>query len=521
MSFTLTSLALNLSNDFVSRTLSRLLPSSDVIERATPEALRLLAEECVELERQILEEPIRFFVPNPGAQWDFLTDSGERLRHKFFLAGNKSGKSTAAAILAAECATGQPLWGSGLRPPGFSLPFPVPNRGVYYADDFDAHKQTTLPTFLTWLPRRFLEKIEKNSGGYVTDIYLTNGSVINFKTYDQGFEKSEGKDWAWAVCDEPPSRDIYTGVRRGLVVHDGMMFIAATLLKESWLWDEMVQTSVRVYNASIFDNPWLPESARDEYVATLTTEEREIRVHGRPLTLSGVIYKNWRDDAPWVLPRAQRYYDPLHEGPWPVILGLDPHERKPLALIWFWLTPSNGLIAFDWALVPNASLTEVFRDIEQRENAHDQRSRICVIDPLRGRAVQMGGRSWSDEFEKRGWQIVFADNGVEMGHADVRDALLATETQKPWLRFEETLRGRGGPIEALLRYGWDDHPRGRRFERSVKEKPSEFYKDFPDIIRYVVRAVRTRQLRFDVLTDLTTRRHHVMQQPPRGRGFYA
>lgn len=506
--------------DFKRRVLAKLLPSAEVIKRASSDQLRLLHQKRLDLEKAIEAEPVRFFTPNVGAQYDFMTEMCDGLRNKFFLAGNKAGKSTGAAIIASEYATGEILWGRDHRT-SLDLPFPIPNRGVYYADDFDSHKQTTLPTLLSWLPRRFIKDADRNSAGHVSDIFLINGSVINFRTYEQGYEKSEGKDWAWGICDEPPPRDIYTGIRRGLVVYDGVLVIAATLLREPWIWDEVEQQSVRVYSSTIYDNQWIPASSRDSFISTLTHEEREVRVYGRPVTISGVVYKDFRDDQPWVVPCETRYHDPIRETAWPIIMGVDPHERKPIHIIWFWLTPSNGLIAFDWAQVPSLGLDAIFDQINEREERHDQRTSICIIDPNRGSARQMGGRTWADEFAERGFGVQFGDDKMEMGHGDVRDFLWVPEGGQPRLVFQENLRGKGGPIHAMTRYAWDDWTRANRMNRDPKEKVREQYKDFPDIVRYVVRAVVSGQIDFEILTGFDSSEPlRIMERAPVGRSMY-
>lgn len=508
---------------FKAKVLARLLPPLEVIKRASADQLRALHERKVELERLIDAEPVRFFLPNPGAQADFMehADPLERVRIKLFLAGNKSGKSTAAAILASEFASGELLWGRDHRRM-LQLPFPVPNRGVYYADDFDAHKQTTVPTLLSWLPRRLIKGADRNSMGYITDMQLTNGSLISFKTYDQGYAKAEGKDWSWAVCDEPPPREIYTGIRRGLVVMDGILVVAATLLTQPWLWDEVELSSARVYNTDIYSNAWISGAARDEYVESLSSEEREIRVKGRPVTVSGVVYKDFRDDAPWVVPFQHRYWDPVRESPWPAVLGVDPHERVPLHLLWFWLTPSNGLICFDWALVPNRSVSEIFEDIRARERQHAARTALCVMDPNRGGQRQLGGRSWADEFEANGFSVVLGDDNLDMGHSDVRDMLMvSSKCPAPRLVFQENCRGKGGPIHALTHYAWDDWSRQLQFTRDPKEKPREKYKHFPDVIRYVVRGVVGGGIDFETLSSpVYGQQIAVMKRAPMGRSFY-
>ena len=41
---------------------------------------------------------------------------------------------------------------------------------VLFADDFDSHKEVTLPNYLSWCPKRYIRKINYNPAGNVTGI---------------------------------------------------------------------------------------------------------------------------------------------------------------------------------------------------------------------------------------------------------------------------------------------------------------------------------------------------------------
>ena len=88
-----------------------------------------------------------------------------------------------------------------------------------------------------------------------------------------------------------------------------------------------------------------------------------------------------------------------------MVLGINPHKRKPVYGIWFYLTPDETLIAFDWHLIPNDSIGAVFNALRQRKLTHKSPTRLVVMDPNRGKAKQLGGRSWSEEFSEHDYLV--------------------------------------------------------------------------------------------------------------------
>ncbi len=295
-------------------------------------------------------------------------------------------------------------------------------------------------------------------------------------------------------CDEPPPRDIYTAIFRGLVAKKGTFIIAATLLSETWLYDELDQPFVKSFEATMYDNQWLDAEGRANLEATLSDEERSIRIYGKPTNLSGLIYTSFKDASPYVIPQADRVWNVNKEEPYPTILGIDPHERKPMYCEWGWLTPDNRIVWFDYALIPAGSLSEVFGQLASREKEHLTPTRLVVMDPNRGRAKQIDNRSWEEEFQERGYDVLLGIDDLNFGHSELREMLATNSPQMQWM---ETCRGKGGPIYQMLRYTWDDYSRGVRFERDPKEKPRQRHKDFPDIHRYVAAA----HLDYKVLTN--------------------
>jgi len=462
--------------NYITATLARLLPPASELSSYTTEQLIELARMKAELEASIKIDPVKYFQPNPGAQVEFLTCPTNDSRVLLYVAGNKNGKSTAGGIRCIETLLGRPIWGRLDR----TVKDNGPIRGAVFAEDFETHKEVTLPTLETWMPPGGIKRYHKNAAGQCVEIVLSNGSILAFRTYDQGSEKAEGKDWKVVWCDEPPPRDIYTAVMRGLVALDGYMFITATLLKEAWLYDEgREQDFVKVIEGTIHENQWLPEIAKRDFLATLDDEERMVRETGRPATLVGVVYKDFYDRPPSVIP--------IEEGPDPskcvLLMGIDPHERRPCYVEYAWLDPFDTIYWFQWVLIPASPLEAFFERLHDLEDAIGQKPAIVYMDPNRGKARQLGGNCWEDVFSSEGYQVELGKDDTAIGITQLRSMI--SSGRMKWL---ESCRGKGGPIHQMLRFSWDERLHARRRLLSPLEKTKDANKDFPDIHRYVAMA---------------------------------
>ena len=502
---------------YTAMTVKRFAPTAEECLKLSAAKQKILLASLRDLEATVEADPVRFLTPNPGGQWDFMTCDDPTLSGLFFFAGNKTGKTTGACIIAAEFAIGKPLWRNGGRVldqrrwDAFHRKPPL--RICHFTEDFASHEETIIPTYLSWLPAREVKSVDKSPSGNFVRIVFVNGTVIFLRTYDQGYDKAEGKDYDVIIDDEPPPRDVFTAQLRGLVATNGRMFIAATLLKEAWLYDECQQPHNRIFAAEIYENQWLSKQAIANFASSLTEDERQIRIYGKPTSLTGAIYPEFSDKFPHVIDQAPRLWNE-NETPWPIVMGCDPHERKPLYCAWAFLTPTAGLIWFDWRLIPAGSKEAIFAELRDVEaNAaigHHSHSRVVVMDPNRGRAKQLGNTSWKETFEENDYEVILGDDNLALGHSAVHDMLHYSSdasgkvSRVPKMQFMESCRGRGGPVAQLLRYSWDDWARGRKIEKAPKEKPRELHKDYPDVVRYVALALDQGAITY---TDLVAGRY--------------
>lgn len=476
--------------DFLPRTLRRLLPSSTQLEKLSRERLIELATLKKKLAHLILTDPSRFYKPNPGGQREFQTwwdhDSAKRIL--LFLAGNKTGKTTGGALLMGERLWGKPLWGRESR----TLAYQTPATGIVFTEDFESHRDTILPTIQSWWPKSIIRRVVRNAQNCPTELILENDSVLKFKTYAQGSETAEGKDWNQVWFDEPPPHSVYTAAFRGIVSTGGRMYVTATLLKEAWLFDEQEKDYAQFFAAEIHDNEWISQEAKTAFLDSLSDEEREVRESGKPFSLTGLIYKYFADRDPYVIPPFE-----LPER-WPYFIGVDPHERRPVHVLFCTLNPHSEIIVLDYLLArgDTDTIIQKCRD-KEKELGIPSPIRLCIMDPNRGAAKQINQISWEQVFSEAGYDVVLGQDDLNIGHSAMYTAFrLDNKTGRPGLSFTTQCRGRYGPIWQFQRYAWDDWANHTtRDQKDIKEKPRQLNKDFPDICRYIVME----NLQFDSL----------------------
>jgi hypothetical protein len=127
---------------------------------------------------------------------------------------------------------------------------------------------------------------------------------------------------------------------------------------------------------SIYDNPHLSRKAIDEFAVSLTDEEKEARLLGKFLHLSGRIYGELDTNVHLIdsLPKN-------HDG-FPVYFVLDPADRRPHHAIWAKVDPHGTLYVFD-ELVLKGTVSELSKAILVRERTKgiDPDSVIRILDP--------------------------------------------------------------------------------------------------------------------------------------------
>lgn len=334
---------------------------------------------------------------------------------------------------------------------------------------------------------RFIKERKTNNKGYLTKLVSRTGAKFDILTWDTDTEAAEGWQGDWAWFDEPCPRDKFVATLRGLIRRNGRWWITCTPLTEPWMYDE-IYTNPNYFTITIDmrDNPYLTESAIAEFESRLTEDEREARMHGKFMHLSGLVYKEF-DPAIHVRPAQTIPPD------WPRWMVCDPHDRRPFALKWFAVDPLGRKWAYDewpntWfheAKSSTLSLKDYVHIIREKEMGQAIYRRI--ID---GRACKVpivsGDRqdSMIDAFQDLG--LVFEPSYITMtlgitdpGHMAIKDHLrVSPVTNEPSYFILDNCKN---SIYAYQHNVWQD---SRRSDGTISERPAEFAKDFLDLDRY-------------------------------------
>lgn len=165
-------------------------------------------------------------------------------------------------------------------------------------------------------------------------IETKSGTVINIKTYDQGWKAFQGDDVDLIWFDEECPYDVYKESMIRLGDRMGVMMITFTSLQGftrlvNRLWKA---NNPKVYNVVLTakENPHLTKKAKEQLYASIDPDERKSRWDGEPHLKAGLIYKTFCNfhQIPrfnyFNLLKSKKFKDrfEIHEG-------IDPHSRTP------------------------------------------------------------------------------------------------------------------------------------------------------------------------------------------------
>lgn len=430
------------------------------------------------------KEASRIYVPYK--QQKEIHVASNKIRAMF--GGNRSGKTEVGTNEARFHSTGNyPIWYPE------SKRWTGPTRGRIVVKDYrKGWGEVVLPKINQWFDPELILKIEKTMGN-ITKMYIrhSSGGVSTFDimTHEQDTEQYEGWSGHWVWFDEPPPRDKYIACLRGTIDFAGRMWITATPITEPWMFDEIVLNKERnaFYKVvSSYDNPYISAEEIHELEVSLTDEEREARIHGKFIHLTGRIYPDLDTNVHLVdnLPFG-------HEG-WPTYFVLDPADRRPHHGIWAKVDPYDTIYVFD-EIVRHGTIAETAQEIKVRERTQgvDPEGVIRILDPNKGNTPSsVTGLKLVTEFATHGTYFTATVNDdVALGHLAVREKLAydkkqpLSTTNHPKMYF---VRDRTREcIRQLMSYVWDDWRGRNNASRSQKEVPKDINKDMPDCIRYL------------------------------------
>lgn len=323
-----------------------------------------------------------------------------------------------------------------------------------------------------FLPRDgFVKSVRRNHSGAIDTIECANGSLWRFdtvKSFKANPLGSESSDWDAIHVDEPIPEDMWKAVSRGLVDRGGSAWFTLTPLNEFWINDYFFpadtggapRDNVWAVTGSTTDNPYLPPEAIAQFEADLTPDEVQCRIHGIPLHLSGLIYKefSWDKHVLKDLPAGwESYGEPPRD--WPVYVYIDPHPQTPHAVLFCTVSPFGTRYYFNdvfkhcgiEALVKGDST----RDIEGiLPFLRGRRVIWCKMDPLGFILDPEDEYCMATEACDHGLYVEKATKALAQGILRVQTELKKVDsTGRPVIRFTPLCRR---TLWEIQRYCWDE-----------------------------------------------------------------
>ena len=250
----------------------------------------------------------------PHAKQEFFHNTHCRITS--FFGGNQSGKTLALLcqvlswVLNFRPWDNQPVY----RLDGSAVEGPV--KALIGAQDYvNAISNNIHPKLEELVPFDVVvDRIEKLQGIPSKIIFKPEfgGGFIKYMSYTGDDRSWEGHTWDIATFDEPMPYAKYTATERGCVASDAPIYLSMTMINEPWITDTLTEDGVEIWvpddmnkldrskTAILYvdmeENTHIDEQRRNEFLKMLDPDEREARKTGRPLHLSGVIYKEFRDE---------------------------------------------------------------------------------------------------------------------------------------------------------------------------------------------------------------------------------
>jgi len=308
------------------------------LTEAQLQALARKKQELLSLEQRY---PYKYYRPyesriTPGRYpQDIFHKSGAKIR--LLLGGNRSGKSEAGILEDIWTATGtHPYWR-----------WKTPNHGWIISLDFPTSRDVIESKLRRWLPQ---EMVKRWCTPDDRTIYLTNGSTIGLRSCDQDIEKFGGSAKHWIHFDEEPRGErghkIYEECLMRLMDYKGRCWFTLTpVFGMSWTYDELyeraaIDKDIDFVEIATYENPYIDKDWLDATARKLGKEEADIRLYGKYIQLSGLVYKEFQKDVNIIKP----FDIPVD---WKRYRGIDHGINHPEACVWIALSPQEEIYVYE------------------------------------------------------------------------------------------------------------------------------------------------------------------------------
>jgi len=387
-----------------------------------------------------------------------------------------------------------------------------------------------------WIPQRFLKrgKWEDSWSEKERTLTLTCGCTLQIMSYDQETQDQSGTSLHRVIFDEAPDASMYRENLIRTMDTGGQVYSGFTppdevgrAMRGSWIYSLFEKgldgpekdpgvTSINLFTE---ENKILDAKSIEEVSKGLSPEQREVRLHGAFIHLSGRIYPLFTNTArnycftcnsvvilnngkcvtceQQNVTSFNHVIEPFEAAyRWPVAFFIDPHPRKPNMCMWVAIDPAD-----DWYVLNEMEVDGDPATVRDRVLAWEHNLHIDVvaryIDPrMAGSPAHSAGKrhiTVRSEFDAVGLRCALASDSFEVGHKRVREMLKPDPRSKsPRLLVFNHCRHF---IKQMREYVWSEWGGKGDLTHDVKGIPVDKENDYPRMLDYLANA----NLRFSTL----------------------
>jgi hypothetical protein len=343
-------------------------------------------------------------------------------------------------------------------------------------------------------------------------------STFQFMSVDMDPTDFASGDFHWVGHDEPPKLAQWRENEARTMRVNGRMMLAMTWpddpsINVDWLYNEVYEPgksgsdpNIAWFELWTTENKNLKQEAVSAQAEKWSQEISNVRIFGRPIRFSNRVHPDFTDNTKtWCFPCGKavvkvqngtaaicgvcgtekvvdyNHVEEFTEQPWPTVMLLDPHPRKPHFLLWVQIDPSD-----DWWVVADTKCEGDCADTKKRADEIERRYSLHVpmriIDPNMGRSPSGQRRevTWQDEFAAAGLNCELASD-VDVGRSRLNQ-LLRPDPQT--LRPRVTVHARcKDTVYQMNRYVWSEF--SKNVDRDIKQTPKDTQDDFPTLLKYL------------------------------------
>lgn len=308
--------------------------------------------------------------------------------------------------------------------------------GVYgrvVCPTFDSLHSVMIPAFRDWVPKHALKGGKWGAGSFNKQLGLlefANGSLLDFKTYQQEPQSMAGAALHFVGYDEPPPWEVRRECRVRLTDFSGFEMFAMTPLNvnTSWIRREIYRKrehpDITVIRGSIWDNKALKKADVQRTLDAQTDVWRRAVEFGDFVDIGGLAYPDFersvvaapyegRKWSSWCTDSKQ------NSNAWDIVISIDPGIRNA-AFVWVGFDDDNVAFVFDEVLLQDATPVEYAEAIKQVNRKWGIRDALYIIDPASRQRSQVNSDTVQSELLRQGIPTMSGQNNVEAGVMQVR-----------------------------------------------------------------------------------------------------